>query len=269
MPRTVDSSKTPKAVAIRIPESVCKTPTPAGAIVPHLLVHEGLRQAIERKISQARSGPANLSITDNKHGIIVHQVRKGVLQARVHFMFLDAPPEVTAALVKYLTSGDPESDAIIGDFIIENSSKLPRKRISKLVTKGKVYDLQSIFQQLNQRYFNGTCTAHITWGQKSNQKRTKKRTTIRLGSYDYLERLIRIHPALDLPWVPKYFITSVVYHEMLHHMIPSARGYSSKNMRAPRVLHPPEFLEKEKLFRDHERAMEWQLRNIERLLSIS
>lgn len=268
MPRTVDSSKTPKAVAIRIPDGVCKTPTPAGAIVPHLLVHEGLRQALERKISQARSGPANLSITDNKHGIIVHQTRKGVLSARVHFMFLDAPPEVTTALVKYLINWDAESDAILGDFILANGNKL-RKRPSKLVTKGSVYDLQAIFQELNQKYFNGTCNAHITWGQKSNRKRTKKRTTIRLGSYAYLEKLIRIHPALDLAWVPKYFITSVIYHEMLHHMIPSARGYSSKNMRAPRVLHPPEFLEKEKLFRDHERAMEWERRNIERLLRVS
>jgi len=88
--------------------------------------------------------------------------------------------------------------------------------------------------------------------------------------------LIRIHPVLDRAWVPRYFVAYVVYHEMLHHMIPSARGNarqassniaSAKGQIARRVLHPPEFLERERQFRGYDRALDWERRHINRLLS--
>jgi len=105
------------------------------------------------------------------------------------------------------------------------------------------------------------------------------RRAIRLGSYSSLERVIRIHPVLDRAWVPRYFVAYIVYHEMLHHMIPSARG-TSRHASAKiisstgqpdftsgrRTLHPPEFLEREREFRNFERALDWERRHISRLL---
>ena len=80
--------------------------------------------------------------------------------------------------------------------------------------------------------------------------------------------------------MPRYFVAYVVYHEMLHHMIPAARGSmhrsgaslalaSAKGQSARRVLHPPEFLEREQLFRKYDRAIEWEKRHITRLLRTS
>jgi hypothetical protein len=65
---------------------------------------------------------------------------------------------------------------------------------------------------------------------------------------------------------------------MLHHMIPAARGTmrvassnvaSARGIGARRVLHPPEFLERERDFRKYERALEWERRHIGRLLRAS
>ena len=66
--------------------------------------------------------------------------------------------------------------------------------------------------------------------------------------------------------------------EMLHHMIPSARGSflqassniaSAKGQVARLVLHPPEFLERERAFRKFDRALDWERRHIARLLRAS
>src|SRR5271165_280047 len=90
------------AAAIRIPERVraqLRLVFPDAS--PRLFVHEGARQALERRLRMAFPGPVILSITDNRHSIITHRVQRGVLHARVHHMFLDAPAHVVDALVRY------------------------------------------------------------------------------------------------------------------------------------------------------------------------
>lgn len=271
---------TAMTAAIRIPERVSTQlalvfPTQS----PQLFVHEGARQALERRLKAAQPGrPVILSITDNRHSIISHSLRQGVLHARIHHMFLDAPPRVIDALVRYVTRGDRQASTVVGQYIEANGARLARRRprAIPLVAKGRVHDLLAIFNELNERYFGGGCHALITWGRGAKRKRgAPPRRAIKLGSYGSLERLIRIHPVLDAPWVPRYFVAYVVYHEMLHHMIPSARGSmraSSSNLASAhghlvrRVLHPPEFLERERGFRNYERALEWEARHIGRLL---
>jgi hypothetical protein len=268
------------AAAIRIPERVSSQL----ALVfpnasPQLFVHEGARQSLERKLSAAFPGRVViLSITDNRCSIISHAPKKnGVVHARIHFMFLDAPPRVVNALVRYLTSDDREASQIVGAYIEANGARLARRRPRAIPihAKGKTHDLLAIFSDLNEKYFDGGCHALITWGRRTRRKRGVPRRAIKLGSYSNLERLIRIHPVLDKPWVPRYFLAYVIYHEMLHHMIPAARGSfraassilaSANGAIARRVLHPPEFLEREQEFRKYERALEWEKRHIGRLL---
>lgn len=279
--------------AIRIPDRInaqlaLVLPTAA----PALFVHEGARQSLERKLATA-VGPGKvvlLSITDNRHSIISHSVKHGVLHARIHHMFLDAPARVTNALVRYVTKGDRPSSELVGAYIEANGARLARRpsRAIPLVAKGLHHDLLAIFNDVNQRYFGGACHALITWGKKQPRRGRGPRKAIKLGSYANLERLIRIHPALDRSWVPRYFVAFVIYHEMLHHMIPAARGgmspstanlsLASLSARPPRqapqvaarrVLHPPELLERERLFRNYERAIEWERRHIGRLLRVS
>ena len=270
------------AAAIRIPERVSAQlalvfPTAS----PQLFVHEGARQALERKLKAAAPGrPVVLSITDNRHSIISHATRRGVLHARIHHMFLDAPPRVVDALVRYVARGDRDASQLVGAYIEANRARHARRRprAIPLDTKGKHHDLLAIFDDLNERYFGGACTALVTWGRRTKRERGTARRMIRLGSYASLERLIRIHPVLDRSWVPRYFVAYVVYHEMLHHMIPAARGNarsqssnlaSAKGQVARRVLHPPEFLEREREFRNYDRALAWEKRHIGRLLRAS
>jgi hypothetical protein len=259
--RGLAMARTQVAAAIRIPERVgaqLRLVFPSGS--PRLFVHEGARQALERKLRMAFPGPVILSITDNRHSIITHRVQRGVLHARIHHMFLDAPPAVVDALVRYVTRGGREASALLGDHIDDNGFRLARrKRNAPLVTKGKHHDLLALFTGINERYFGGSVHALITWGKRPTTG-SKHRRTIKLGSYSAVDRLIRVHPALDRPWVPRYFVAYIVYHEMLHHVIPGSRGLGRVN------LHPPEFKERERQFRHFERALEWETRHVGRLL---
>jgi hypothetical protein len=249
------------SAAIRIPERMgaqLRLVLPTSA--PRLFVHEGARQALERRLRAAFPGPVILSITDNRHSIITHRTQRGVLHARVHHMFLDAPPVVSDALVRYIVRGDRDASAILGDYIDANAARLARRsRRVPLVTKGRRHDLFAIFEKVNRRYFDGAVNALITWGKRPTSK-AKKRRTIKLGSYSAVDRMIRVHPALDQKWVPRYFVTYIVYHEMLHHVIPGSRGLGRVN------LHPPEFKEREREFRHFERALAWEKRHVARLL---
>jgi hypothetical protein len=60
--------------------------------------------------------------------------------------------------------------------------------------------------------------------------------------------------------VPRYFVSYIVYHELLHHLIPAVR------VAGRAVLHPAEFSRREQEFRHYERAITWEQKNIERLL---
>jgi len=271
------------SAAIRIPDRVCAQlalvfPTAS----PQLFIHEGARQALERKLKAASPGKVViLSITDNRHSIISHSMKQGVLHARIHHMFLDAPTRVANALVRYVTRGDRHASILVGNYIEANGARLARRRARAipLFAKGSHHDLLALFKELNEKYFGGACHALITWGRKQPRRGEEPRKAIRLGSYSHLERLIRIHPALDRKWVPRYFVAYVVYHEMLHHMIPAARGTvrsgaslasaSARGLAARRVLHPAEFLEREQLFRKYDRALDWEKRHIGRLLRTS
>jgi hypothetical protein len=235
---------------------------------PQIFVHEGVRQALERRLLAAFPGPVILSITDNRHSMISHSTDRGILHVRIHHMFLDAPPAVLDTLVLYLTRGDREASVRVGQFIEEASSRIVRPTPrSSLHTKGKVHDLLTIFEDINARYFDSSVTALITWGnhgrrgQRDIHRNRRARSTIKLGSYSAAERLIRVHPSLDRAWVPRYFVAYIVYHEMLHHVLPAARTRADR-----RVLHPPAFREREQAFRHFERAIDWERQHLGRLL---
>jgi hypothetical protein len=175
-------------------------------------------------------------------------------------MFLDAPPDVLDMLVQYLTRDDRVASARLGRYIEDAGNRIVRHAArSSLQTKGKIHDLLALFDDVNAEYFGGSVHALITWG-KRGRRHERPRSTIKLGSYSSAERLIRVHPVLDRPWVPRYFVAYIVYHEMLHHVVPARGGIER------RVLHPPAFLERERSFHHFERAIAWEKRHLGRLL---
>jgi hypothetical protein len=227
---------------------------------PQIYVHEGARQALERRLAVAHHRPVLLSVTDNRRQMISFADRNGVLCARIHYMFLDAPAGIQGALIRFVAQGDRVASAEVGRYIEENGFRIRASRpvVAPLATQGQTHDLMAIYRSLNQKYFGGAVDALITWGRRTSGKTPRR--SIKLGSYSAVERLIRIHPVLDKPWVPRYFISYIVYHEMLHHVIPSSQGGGRK------MLHPPIFRDRERLFRDFERALAWEKAHIGRLL---
>lgn len=256
-----------RALAPRLSTAAVRVPDPRHTQLaitfpsghPQIYVHEGARQAFERRLSQAHHRPVFLSVTDNRRQMIHLSERGGVLTARIHHMFLDAPPAVQEALVRFLAKSDRAASLVVGRFIDENGFRIRACRpvVAPLVTQGEAHDLGALFRAVNEKYFGGAVDALITWGRRSGKKR---RRSIKLGSYSASERLIRINPSLDKAWVPRYFISYIVYHEMLHHVVPSSHGTGRK------MLHPPVFRDRERLFRDYERALAWEKAHVGRLL---
>lgn len=102
---------------------------------------------------------------------------------------------------------------------------------------GRVFDLGEILDEINHEYFNDTLPTQITWGQKKPSRRGRRRSrSLQFGSWDETLDLIRIHPALDDPRVPRAFLRYLVHHELCHAASPPIRTPG-----ASRKIHHPDF----------------------------
>jgi hypothetical protein len=114
-----------------------------------------------------------------------------------------------------------------------------RKRIT--ATKGHVYDLEHIFDELNRRFFHGLMARPLmTWSEHRSRQS--------LGHYDPAHNTIVVSRIFDSPEVPRYAVEYLVYHEMLHLKHPvKLRG-------SRRCVHSREFSAEEKLYPEFDRA---------------
>ena len=126
-----------------------------------------------------------------------------------------------------------------------------------VISQGECYDLKTIFDQLNAEYFDAALTLPISW--TGSAQRTVRRQR-RLGSYNLRTGLIKIHRLLDSAHFPPYFISYVVYHEMLHHLFPPQKERGRRN------IHHSLFREKEKEFKEYALAKQWEKENLTRIL---
>ncbi|HXY15536.1 MAG TPA: SprT-like domain-containing protein [Terriglobales bacterium] len=108
-----------------------------------------------------------------------------------------------------------------------------RKRIES--AQGKMYNLETIFEDLNARFFYGLLARpQLTWS------RDHARNS--LGHYDPAHNAIVVSRVFDHPRVPRHAVEYIVYHEMLHLKHPvKLRG-------SRRCVHSAEFQAEEKLF---------------------
>lgn len=81
-----------------------------------------------------------------------------------------------------------------------------------------------------------------------------------MGVYDHLTRTIRIHPSLDRPEVPLFFVEYIVFHEMLHQAVPG------KDTGSRKQHHGPEFRARERRYPEYARALTWEKENLNLLL---
>ena len=114
-----------------------------------------------------------------------------------------------------------------------------RKKIGS--ARGDHYDLEAIFEELNQRFFFGLMARPLmTWSNHDSRQS--------LGHYDPAHNTIVVSKVFDRPLVPRYAVDYLVYHEMLHLKHPvKLRG-------SRRCVHSREFAAEEKLFPHLDRA---------------
>jgi hypothetical protein len=204
-----------------------------------------------------------LAWTDNRAVMVsVKGTPRRGYDVRLHRLFRQAPEAVWLALVAYIRGTDATAGTILRAHIrrhqhlIRQPASL-RRRAHVIHPQGHHFDLETIYHELNRTYFANRIQARITWSRRPPKR---PRTSIRFGSYDVRVRLIRIHPFLDQAFVPRYVVENVIFHEMLHQLIPGRR------LNGRWSMHPPEFRQAEQYYPYHRQAEQWKRRNLSRLL---
>jgi hypothetical protein len=213
-----------------------------------------------RALAQRLGQPIRLVVTDNRNTMLSARTKGGRLEVRMHHMFLTAEEDILDAVGDYLSEKDARAAGAIDRFVEDNRLRfvVPSPAEEALRPEGRHHDLRAMGEDLARRHFGGVSDVRITWGKRVRPKRRQR--SLQLGTYLPEARLIRIHPVLDQPWVPAFFVEAVVFHEMLHHDMPAIL----QNGR--RHYHTRAFRTRERSFEWHSAAQQWEKENLWRLL---
>jgi hypothetical protein len=253
--RTAKGRSKPPAVEKRVRASEATEGPPRAEVWSRILARR-LRGGLDAEV--------DVAITDNTHTMVAFSRQGRRYRVRLHHMFLRASPEVVAALGRYIR-GDEDGSEVIDAFIDRHRylvRRVPpriRQRRLRIEPRGAHHDLSEIFERLDRRFFRGEVRATITWATVPRVRRPRK--SIKLGSYSEDTRIIRIHPALDHPLVPRFFVEWIVFHEMLH-VVEGAECHGGR-----RVVHTERFNRRERRFPSLARARAWEREHIDWLLA--
>lgn len=201
-----------------------------------------------------------LKINDNRSTMLSVKWEPESPKVSLHRMFLEAPHNIMKDLACYIGEKGaimaPRMKAYIDDNLklLDYSYQLD---LQKLHTRGNIHDLKEIFDNVNKEYFGKKLNLAITW---FGQPRVISGSKVTFGLYSDPLKLIKIHRLLDHKRFPEYFVSFVVYHEMLHYCCPS-----HVDRKGTRHIHSKEFKMREKEFHDYDRAQEF-LKNNQRAI---
>lgn len=193
-----------------------------------------------------------VKINDNRSTMLSVKWEPDCTKVSLHRMFLEAPRNIMEELACYLKRENQIISPSVKAFIEDNLKKIDYSHTvdkGNLYHQGNVYNIKQIYDELNEEYFRKRLNLLITWFGKPNQK---NRSRITFGLYHDPLKLIKIHRILDTPSIPNYFISYVIYHEMLHYVCPAYIDEKGLNR-----VHSKEFKEREKCFRYYNLAQRW------------
>jgi hypothetical protein len=136
--------------------------------------------------------------------------------------------------------------------------RLPMQGQLNLQQEGEYFDLRKMFDKLNAQYFRGRLRGYkVVWGRRRKQR---PKDYFVFGTIQEEDRIIRINPLLDQPFVPHWFLRYVLYHEMLHSVVPD------EIIAGRRRVHTEKFYRRERQYRGYRRARRWEEQNLARFL---
>lgn len=185
------------------------------------------------------------------------RLRQGRVLVRVSDILIQSPPEVLYALACILVSKlyrlktSREHQRTYREYastpaVLDASEAARRKRGYKLTTspRGKVFDLDELFTDLNARYFDGLLDRpQLSW--------SLRRTRRVLGHHDHVHGAIIISRTLDTARIPRFVLEYVLYHEMLHVKHPP------KVVGGRTIYHSAPFRADERTFYKYDEALDW------------
>lgn len=190
--------------------------------------------------------PLHIVWHENKTSYLSVRKERGHLFLRIHRLFYNAPTPVLEALIRFAMKKDPAARAIIRQMAHLHFSQTRSDPVA-LNSAGKVYNLQEIFERAQE--ILPVVDVSIGW---SNRTTRGKFRSITFGTFDKHRRQIRINRLLDDHQVPLYFLEFIVYHEMLHAVIPTKMDTAGRCS-----IHTKEFREREKQLPHYKEASEW------------
>ena len=211
---------------------------------------------LQRYLQQTVARRVSLVLDDDRRDIVkAEHAEEDGLAVTLHGSFLDAPSTILRALVRFLRRPEPHLRRRVMRLYrragLHRVGGGPGSRRIVLRHRGRYFDLKEIFDDLNRRHFDGRVRAFVTWG-----RRTRPGTRIRsihFGSYNWSRKVIRVHPDLDRGFVPRHFLESVIFHEMLHVELGIVERRDGR-----RSAHSPEFRRRERAWSGYARARAWE-----------
>lgn len=193
------------------------------------------------------------------------RIREGKVFVRIAEICRDMPLPVQRALAYVLVSKlyrrrvPKAARELYGNYIRssemrDRSTESRRSRGRKMVSgaKGRIYDLDELFNDLNTKYFHGYLEKPtLTW--------SARKTYRILGHHDATHNTIVISKSLDSDETPRFVVEYVLFHEMLHMHHPTI------HQNGRRYNHTPAFKRDERKFSHYHQAESWIEKNVRRL----
>ncbi len=203
-----------------------------------LVEHEAAR--VYRRLSG--QSPPSISIRFYPYSGLRHTIRKRKqrLEIRISDVLEKAPLPLLSAIVtlllfKLFRVKPPNSSRLLyreyisRDEIVEQTNRVRRSR-SKIRfrgPRGQHFDLQVLFDNLNESFFNNEIEMEqVSWSRGASRRR--------LGHFDPAFKAIVISRVLDREDVPECVVSFVLYHEMLHAFLGETVRHGKRFKHHPR-----------------------------------
>ncbi|MBI1292663.1 hypothetical protein GC173_15720 [bacterium] len=221
---------------------------------------------LRRFLSEATGKPVDLKMNNNTHSLVSARPTPFGIRVSLHRMFLEGEAPLFQALARFIHRPTPEARAAIREFIALRHERITEARAAgpsraiRGTARGRRFNLEERAAIINRRHFGGALQYRIIWGRPLRAGRRQHHVT--LGTWNLRQRIIRIHPMLDMPGVPSYMVDFVIYHEMCHIAVPSQASDTGRMHH-----HTPEFRALERRYPLFTRAMAWEKRWISPMIA--